>query len=104
MFVNFLIAAAALPDEWTGKLDLWEYYLATRRQFWALIAIATLIAIAYNAAGDWRLPISAYVSGAVVVLLAITLCISERRWVHLGLLCAFLLLLVLGNGDFVISG
>lgn len=104
LFVNFLIAAAALPDEWEGKMDLWQYYLATRRQFWILIAIGTLIALAYNVLNHSLLPISAYISAALVVLLAATLCTTERRWVHLGLLSASLALLIFGNGDFVISG
>lgn len=104
LFINFLIAAAALPDEWDGKLDLWEYYLGTRRQFWTLVAIGTLLATAYNAVNEAHLPISGYISAALVVAFAATLCISQRRWVHLGLASAFLALLVFGNGDFVISG
>lgn len=104
LFVNFLIAAAALPDDWNGKIDLWQNYLATRRQFWILITIGTLMALVYNAVNQRLLPVSAYVSAALVLALAATLCITERRWVHVGLLGAILAMLVLGNGDLVISG
>ncbi len=104
LFVNFLIAAAALPDEWEGEIDLWQYYLATRRQFWILIAIGTLTALAYGAVNLRPLPISAFISAGLVLILAATLCITERRWVHVGLLCALLAMLVAGNGDPVIFG
>jgi hypothetical protein len=39
MFVLFLIAAAALPDETGSGCDLREHYAATRRYFWTLVAL-----------------------------------------------------------------
>ncbi len=39
MFVLFLIAAAALPDEVHARCDLSEHYAATRRYFWTLVAV-----------------------------------------------------------------
>jgi hypothetical protein len=39
MFVLFLIAAAALPDEPGGRCDLREHYAVTRRYFWTLVAL-----------------------------------------------------------------
>jgi hypothetical protein len=42
MFVLFLIAAAALPDEVHGRCDLTEHYAATRRYFWTLVALFQL--------------------------------------------------------------
>ena len=104
LFVNFLIAAAALPDEWHGKIDLWQHYLATRRQFWILVAIGTLTALVYGAMNERLLPVSAYISAALVLALAGALCITERRWVHIGLLCGLLAMMVVGNGDLMISG
>jgi len=104
LFVNFLIAAAALPDKWEGKIDLWQYYLATRRQFWILIVIGTLLALVYNVLNQRLLPLSGYVSAALVVALATILCVTERRWLHVGLLCTLLAMLVFGNGDLVIYG
>lgn len=104
LFVNFLIAAAALPDEWDGKIDLWQYYLSTRRQFLILVAIGTLIALVYNTLNDRELAISAFVSTALILTAAATLSLTERRWVHVGVLCGALAMLVLGNGDVVISG
>jgi hypothetical protein len=42
MFVLFLIAAAALPDEVQVRCDLSEHYAATRRYFWTLVALFQL--------------------------------------------------------------
>ncbi len=42
MFVLFLIAAAALPDEVHARCDLSEHYAATRRYFWTLVALFQL--------------------------------------------------------------
>ena len=39
LFILYLIAAASLPDECIGDMDLREYYLANRRHFWTLIAL-----------------------------------------------------------------
>lgn len=42
MFVLFLIAAAALPDEVQARCDLSEHYAATRRYFWTLVMLFQL--------------------------------------------------------------
>jgi hypothetical protein len=42
MFVLFLIAAAALPDEVHGPCDLGAHYADTRRYFWRLVALFQL--------------------------------------------------------------
>ncbi|MBS0578761.1 MAG: hypothetical protein JSR36_05805 [Proteobacteria bacterium] len=42
MFVLFLIAAAALPDEPGPRCDLGAYYADTRRYFWTLVALFQL--------------------------------------------------------------
>ena len=42
MFVLFLIAAAALPDEVQARCDLREHYAAGRRYFWTLVALFQL--------------------------------------------------------------
>ena len=42
MFVLFLIAAAALPDEVHARCDLTEHYASTRRYFWTLVALFQL--------------------------------------------------------------
>jgi hypothetical protein len=39
MFVLFLIAAASLPDEPGGAIDLRDFYAGNRRYFWALVAL-----------------------------------------------------------------
>jgi hypothetical protein len=42
MFVLFLIAAAALPDETGSRCDLREHYAVTRRYYWTLVALFQL--------------------------------------------------------------
>jgi hypothetical protein len=44
----FLVAAASLPDEVSGEVNLREYYLRNHRYFWSLI---TLFEIVYVAIG-----------------------------------------------------
>jgi hypothetical protein len=39
LFVLYLIAAASLPDETSGPVDLREYYLRNRRHFWLLVSV-----------------------------------------------------------------
>jgi hypothetical protein len=39
LFVLYLIAAASLPDECSGPVDLREYYLQNRRHFWVLVTL-----------------------------------------------------------------
>jgi len=39
LFVLFLAAAASLPDETHGPLDLRDYYAKNRRYFWSLITV-----------------------------------------------------------------
>jgi hypothetical protein len=106
LFLSFLIAAAALPDHWDGKLDLWQYYLSSRREFWTLVGVATLLAIVYDVATSWpeHPPVSAYVSGALVLGICGTLCVATRRWLHIVLLSAFFAMLVFANGDWTIVG
>src|SRR4249919_2273111 len=39
LFILYLIAAAALPDEASGAVDLRKYYQLNRRHFWGLVAL-----------------------------------------------------------------
>ncbi len=39
LFILYLIAAASLPDEASGPVDLRAYYLQNRRHFWGLVAL-----------------------------------------------------------------
>ena len=42
-FVLFLLAAASLPDEVSGPVDLRSYYERNRRYFWSLVCIFQII-------------------------------------------------------------
>jgi hypothetical protein len=44
--VLFLIAAASLPDEVSGDVDLREYYASNQRYFWSLITLFELVYVA----------------------------------------------------------
>jgi hypothetical protein len=39
LFILYLIAAASLPDETSGAVDLRDYYLQNRRHYWGLVAL-----------------------------------------------------------------
>jgi hypothetical protein len=68
MFVLFLIAAAALPDEVHGRCDLAEHYAATRRYYWTLVA---LFELTYLVNGIYFIGFSnlVHASGAVQLVL-----------------------------------
>ena len=68
MFVLFLIAAAALPDEVHARCDLREHYAATRRYFWTLVVLfqLTYLVMGIYFAGWADL---SHVSGAVALVL-----------------------------------
>jgi hypothetical protein len=68
MFLLFLIAAAALPDEVHERCDLSEHYASTRRYFWTLVA---LFQLSYLLNGVYFIGIAtmAHLSGALQLLL-----------------------------------
>jgi len=39
LFILYLIAAASLPDETSGAVDLRQYYQQNRRHYWVLVAL-----------------------------------------------------------------
>jgi uncharacterized membrane protein len=47
-FVLFLIAAASLPDEAAGPVDLRAYYDGNRRYFWLLVTLFQVIYVAFG--------------------------------------------------------
>ena len=48
LFILYLVAAASLPDETGGTIDLRQYYAGNRRHFWLLV---TLFQFLYSAFG-----------------------------------------------------
>ncbi len=68
MFVLFLIAAAALPDELGARVDLGGYYASTRRYFWTLVA---LFQLAYLVLGLHFIGLAAFVhmNGGMLLML-----------------------------------
>jgi hypothetical protein len=97
MFVLFLIAAASLPDEPGGAIDLRDFYAGNRRYFWALVA---LFQVGYTGLGIYfihfsRMPLASAVSffTQMVLLFGVPLALvaMKSRIVHylgLGLLFA----------------
>jgi hypothetical protein len=93
LFVFFLLAAAALPDEVpAGGLDLRVYYFDNSRYFWGLFALFVVLAathisivsyprLAAQPGGVARLAIN-LAPNAVVVLLAVSLAFVRRAWWH----------------------
>lgn len=95
-FVLYLIAASSLPDEHAGSSDLRQYYAATRRYFWGLVALFQLIYVAqgvYFTGGEPPLPtwITALELCVMIAPLALALALAAIRsrvlhYVGLGLL------------------
>ena len=104
LFLSFLIAAAALPDEWEGKLDLWEFYLHARVQFWLLVGAAGVAATLYEAAGHWPPRTDDYVSIGLTLPFAIIPCITKRHWIHVLVAVLFLIVIIAMTYDYVIRG
>ena len=101
-FVLYLIAASSLPDHFAGSSDLREYYAATRRYFWRLVALFQLIYVAqglYFMGGEPLSPTWITVLELCVMIaplaVALTLAAAKSRILHyvgLGLLFAVMLL------------
>jgi hypothetical protein len=49
LFVLYLIAAASLPDEFDGSINLRDYYLQNRRHFWGLVTLFQLGYVGFGA-------------------------------------------------------
>jgi hypothetical protein len=91
MFVLFLIAAAALPDEAHARCDLSEHYAATRRYFWTLVALFQLayllngvyfIGLANLAHMRGMLPLVLFNNMVLPVLVAVLLSRTVSRGLH----------------------
>jgi hypothetical protein len=98
LFVVFLIAAASLPDEPHGGIDLRAFYASNRRYFWSLIAVfgvGYLVHGLYFVSGvlahaprEHLVRVVLQWGGAIVI--PIVLVLVQRRWVHyLGLVLLF---------------
>jgi len=81
LLLLYLVASATLPDEIPAEgLDLREFYLDNRRQFWGLMAGVSLILLAYSllrpaftaSTVNWAAVISNAVLGAITLSLAWT--------------------------------
>ncbi len=86
LFVLFLAAAASLPDEVSGQLDLRSYYAENRPYFWTLMVLFqggyTLFGL-YFAAGDFRQMTPAATAAAVAFMAAptlVALALALIRW------------------------
>jgi len=93
LFVFFLLAAAAFPDEVPADgLDLRAYYLENSRYFWTLFAlfvllvslhIATITIQRFDARPDMLVRLAAaLMPNAVAIALAATLALVRRPWWH----------------------
>ncbi len=96
--VIYLLVSVALPDRiGTDTVDLREYYFTHHRYSWALLGVATLLALVINAikrygmTGALGVPVPALVGSAVYLALCALLSISRRAWLHQVLLVIFVL-------------
>jgi hypothetical protein len=84
LFVLFLAAAASLPDDAQGNVDLRSYYMRNRRYFWSLM---TLFQLGYTALG-------AYFAGSYFARLPRTLIVLLWARMAAPLVISLLLLLL----------
>jgi hypothetical protein len=103
LFVLYLIAAASLPDETRGPVDLREYYFQNRRHFWLLIAVFQMGYFAfglYFSRGEpaglpiWFLVFEwALTSGPLIIAIAM-LRLKSRTAHYLGLAALYVIMLL----------
>ncbi len=90
LFVLFLVAAASLPDDVEGPIDLREYYGANSRYFWSLVALFQGVYFAfgvYFAGGEpagmarWLVLLMWSLMTAPLVI-SLALCVWRSRTLH----------------------
>ena len=90
LFVVFLIAAASLPEDAHGGIDLKAFYDGNRRYFWSLVAV---FEVGYLVHGFYfiggfiaRLPreivAAMLVQWVGAIVIPVVLILVRRRWVH----------------------
>jgi hypothetical protein len=103
LFVLYLIAAASLPDDTSGPLDLREYYRQNRRHFWLLVALFQMGYFAlgvYFAGGEPAgLPLSVIVMSwalmsAPLIIAVVMLGLKSRTAHYLGLAALYVIVLL----------
>lgn len=101
LFLVFLIAAASLPDEHAGAVDLREFYDGNRSYFWTLVTLfeVTYFLMGYYFSGSLLPPGSAYMRFtygthmALLTLLPLALTrVRIRAFHYLGLVLLYLAL------------
>lgn len=102
LFVLYLIAAASLPDETSGPVDLREYYLQNRRHFWRLVVLFQFGYFAfgvYFAGGDpagrprWVVLVEWGLMSAPLVIALALLGLKSRTVHYLGLAALYVIML-----------
>jgi hypothetical protein len=108
LFVLYLIAAASLPDEASGSVDLREYYLQNRRHYWLLV---TLFQFGYFAFGvyfsggeppglpRWVLVLEWTLMSAPLVIALALLGLKSRTAHYLGLAALYVIMLLHYGGS-----
>jgi hypothetical protein len=86
--VNFLMMAAALPDDVPDQgLDLRKFYLSSRVHRWALLSVSIVTSIALEIAHNWPVHILPFMTGMWPVFISAAFAIaclrSPRIWIHI---------------------
>jgi len=98
LFILYLVAAASLPDETSGAIDLRAYYESNRRHFWTLVTLFHLMYFAfglYFSRGEGPLPLWFLVfmwsiASAPVIISPLLLRTKSRALHYLGLAALFI--------------
>ena len=101
LFILYLIAAASLPDETSGVIDLREYYARNRRHFWRLVALFQFVYFAfgvYFARGEpsnipmWIMLVSWGLMTAPLVIALVMLGLKSRTAHYLGMAALYIIM------------
>ena len=101
LFILYLVAAAALPDETSEPVDLRAYYEGNRRHFWLLVTLFQLAYFAfgvYFARGEttglptWIVLLGWGIMSAPVIISLLLLRSRSRALHYLGLVALFIVM------------
>ena len=101
LFILYLVAAAALPDETSGAIDLRAYYESNRRHFWTLVTLFQVVYFAfgvYFARGEpralplWLVLFMWGIMSAPVIISLLLLRLQSRVLHYVGLVILFIVM------------
>jgi hypothetical protein len=103
LFILYLVAAASLPDETSGPIDLRAYYESNRRHFWLLVALFQLVYFAFGVYFErgepsglprWVVLLGWGIMSAPLIIALLLLRVKSRTLHYLGLAALFVVVIM----------